>query len=168
MFWFSWKLAFLPNYHYQYFCTPTSRSKMFWYTNHLLKTLWTYCGYKSWIGGWGVCKLWKNNRLILLISIQNLYFGDGDAIYDVIIEEPVWKWRHIYKHEISRDPFAESVLFQIYSAIFIFRQIDRANCAVRGPSSFAVRGPTSFASCKSSMFWNENVNYRKKTWQRQI
>ena len=27
------------------------------------------------------------------------------------------------------------VLFQTYSTIFIFRQIDRANFAVRGPSS---------------------------------
>ena len=31
----------------------------------------------------------KNNILILLISAQKLYFGDADAIYDVIIEEPV-------------------------------------------------------------------------------
>ena len=43
------------------------------------------CGYKNWIGGWGVCELWKNNILILLISTQKLYFGDDDAIYDVII-----------------------------------------------------------------------------------
>ena len=47
------------------------------------------CGYKNWIGGWGVCELWKNNILILLISTQNLYFGDDDAIYDAIIQEPV-------------------------------------------------------------------------------
>ena len=64
-----------------------------------------------------------------------MYFGDDDAIYDVIIQEPVWKWRHNYLHEISRDPFAESVLFQTCSTIFIFRQINRANFAVRGPSS---------------------------------
>ena len=78
----------------------------------------------------------KNNVLILLISTQKLYFCDDDAIYDVIIQEPVWKWRHNYRHEISRDPFAESVLFQTYSTIFMFSQIDRANFAVRGPSSF--------------------------------
>ena len=49
----------------------------------------------------------KKNVLILLISSQKLYFGDDDAIYDVIIQEPVWKWRYNYKHQISRDPFAE-------------------------------------------------------------
>ena len=53
----------------------------------------------------------KNNRLILLISIQNLYVGDGDAIYDVIIQEPVWKWRFNYRHETSRDLFTELLLF---------------------------------------------------------
>ena len=36
-----------------------------------------------------------------------LYFGDDDAIYDVIIQEPICKWRHNYIHEISRNPFAE-------------------------------------------------------------
>ena len=65
------------------------------------------CGYKNWIKVWGVCELWKNNILILLISTQKLYFGDDDAIYDVIIQEPVWKWRHNYRHRISRDPFAK-------------------------------------------------------------
>ena len=35
----------------------------------------------------------KNNVLILLISSQKMYFGDDDAFYDVIIQEPVWKWR---------------------------------------------------------------------------
>ena len=49
----------------------------------------------------------KNNVLILQFSSQKLYLGDGDAIYDVIIQEPVWKWRHNYRHEMSRDPFAE-------------------------------------------------------------
>ena len=29
--------------------------------------------------------------LILLISSQKSYFGDDDAFYDVIIQEPVWK-----------------------------------------------------------------------------
>ena len=36
-----------------------------------------------------------------------MYFGDKDAIYDIIIQEPVWKWRH----NNSRDPFAELLLF---------------------------------------------------------
>ena len=49
----------------------------------------------------------KKNVLILLISSQKLYFGDDDAIYDLIIQEPVCKWCHNYKHEISRDPFAK-------------------------------------------------------------
>ena len=47
------------------------------------------CGYKNWIGGLGVCELCKNIILSLLILIQKLYFGDNDAIYDVIIQEPV-------------------------------------------------------------------------------
>ena len=41
------------------------------------------CGYKNWIKVWGVCELWKNNILILLISTQKLYFGDNDAIYNI-------------------------------------------------------------------------------------
>ena len=31
----------------------------------------------------------KNNILILLFSSQTLYFGDDNAIYDTIIQEPV-------------------------------------------------------------------------------
>ena len=77
----------------------------------------------------------KNNILILLFSSQTLYFGDDDAIYDVIIQEPVWKLCHQYRHEITGDAFAESVLSQTYLTIFIFIKIDRANFAVRGPSS---------------------------------
>ena len=61
-----------------------------------------------------------------------MYFGDDDALYDAIIQEPVWKWRHNYRHEISKDTFADTVLVQTSSTIFIFRQIDRANFAVRG------------------------------------
>ena len=54
----------------------------------------------------------KNNVLILLISIQKLYFCDDEAIYDVIIQEPVWKWRHNYRHEIS---ISKSFYFTIKS-----------------------------------------------------
>ena len=36
--------------------------------------------------------------------MQMLYFIDDDAIYDVTMEEPGGKWRHIYGHEIIRDP----------------------------------------------------------------
>ena len=60
----------------------------------------------------GVCVVWKNNILILLLSSQKLYFCDEDAICDVIIQEPVWKWRHNYRHKISRDPFAELLPFR--------------------------------------------------------
>ena len=66
------------------------------------------CGYKNWIKGWGVCELWKNNILILLTSKN---FGDDDTIYEVIIQEPVWKWRDNYGRGISRDPFAELLHF---------------------------------------------------------
>ena len=31
----------------------------------------------------------KNNVLILLNQSQKLYFGDDDAIYNVILQEPV-------------------------------------------------------------------------------
>ena len=32
-----------------------------------------------------------------------LYFCDADAIYDIIMEEPVRKWRHYYRHGINKD-----------------------------------------------------------------
>ena len=51
-------------------------------------------------------KIWKNNIITLLLSTQK-YFGDNDGVYDVIIQEPVWKWLHNYRHEISNDPFVE-------------------------------------------------------------
>ena len=87
----------------------------------------------------GCMLILKNNKLILLISIQKLFFGDDDAIYDVINEEPFWKWRHNYRHDFSRDPFAELSVFYTHSTIFIFRQIDRANIAVCGPTSLSVQ-----------------------------
>ena len=80
------------------------------------------------------CEVWKNKEMILIISTQKVYFSDDDALYDVIIHEPVWKWHHNYRHEISRDPFAELLLFYTYSTIFIFRQIDRANYVVCRPT----------------------------------
>ena len=58
-----------------------------------------------------ICELWKKNIILILqISTQKMYFGDNDAINDVIIHEPVWKRRHNYIHEIRRDPFAELLL----------------------------------------------------------
>ena len=63
------------------------------------------------------------------------YFCVNDAIYDVIMQEPPGKWRHNTGHEISRDSFDEFPVFYTYSNIFIFRKIDRANFAVRGPKS---------------------------------
>ena len=75
----------------------------------------------------------KKNKIIFFT-----YFNtkDDDVIYDVIIEEPVWKWCQNYRHEFSNDQFAELPVFKAYLTIFIFKQIDRANFAVRGPSSF--------------------------------
>ena len=44
------------------------------------------------IAGWGTCELCENNIVLrFLISTQKLYFGDIDAIYDVIFLEPVRK-----------------------------------------------------------------------------
>ena len=77
------------------------------YSENALKV----CGDKNWIGGWGECELCKNNILSSLISTQKLYFGDNYVIYDVIIQYPVWKWCHNYRHDISREPFAELLLF---------------------------------------------------------
>ena len=53
--------------------------------------------------------------LILRISTKKSYFCDNDAIYDVIIQEPVSKWRHNHRHKISRDSFAELPLFKTFS-----------------------------------------------------
>ena len=77
--------------------------------------------------------------LILLISAWKSYFCDNDAIYDVIMQEPVRKWRHNHRLKISRDSFSELPLFKTFAIIFIFRQIDRANFAVRGSSSLRRR-----------------------------
>ena len=44
----------------------------------------------------------KNNSIIiLLISAQKSYFGDDDAICDVVIQKSVWKRHHKSRHEIS-------------------------------------------------------------------
>ena len=82
---------------------------------------------------------WENNMLILVILTQKSQFCDNDAIYDVIMQEPVRKWRHNHRHNISRDSFAEKSPFKTFSINFIFRQIDRAIFAVRGPSSLGPR-----------------------------
>ena len=37
IFWFRLKMAFLNTYNRQYFCSPTSQSKHFWYTKNHLK-----------------------------------------------------------------------------------------------------------------------------------
>ena len=65
---------------------------------------------------------------------QKSYFCDNDAIYDVIMHEPVRKWRHNHRYEF-RDSFDELLLFETYSIIFIFKQIDMANFAVHAPGS---------------------------------
>ena len=129
-------MAFLHTYHCQNFLYPLPSIQKVLICKESSENAMKDCGHKNWIEGWGVFKIWKNNILILLILIQKLYFVDDDAMYDVIIQEPVWKWRHYNRHEISRDSFAEVSLSITYSTIFIFRQIDRANFAVRSPSSF--------------------------------
>ena len=55
-------------------------------------------GYKNWIGGWGVCELCKNNVLSLLISTQKLYFGDNDAISDVITTDMISAGIHLLNY----------------------------------------------------------------------
>ena len=60
------------------------------------------CSSKNWIGGWGVGEIWEISMQILLFSTQKSYFCDNDVIYDVIMQEPVRKWRHNYKHEIRQ------------------------------------------------------------------
>ena len=87
-------------------------------------------------------KIWGQGKFLCLphpvLSTQKSYFCDNDAIYDVIMQEPVYKWRHNHRHKISKDSFAELPLFKTFSIIFIFRQIGRANFAVRGPSSLSI------------------------------
>ena len=61
--------------------------------------------------------MWKSNMLFLLISTKKLYFGDNYAIYDVILQEPIWKRHYIYKNEYSRDPFTELLVFSTYSIV---------------------------------------------------
>ena len=47
-----------------------------------------------------------------------MFFVDDDAIYDVIMDEPVGKWGnnngHDNGHEISRDPLDELSVFSTY------------------------------------------------------
>ena len=93
-------MAFLYTYYFQYFHTPTPPSIKF-RKNFFFKRS-KRLGYENWIGGWGVCDLWKNNVLILLISSQELFSVDDDAIHDVIIQEHVWKWCHNYMSSINR------------------------------------------------------------------
>ena len=59
-----------------------------------------------------------NKRLVFWWGWRYLWYQN--ARYDSI-----WKWRHNYKHEITRDKFSNSSVHNTYSAIFSFRQIDR-------------------------------------------
>ena len=108
----------------------TPRSQNCRYTKNLLKRskrVWLL-KLDRWLG-----RMWIMEKILLIsiISSQKLYFGDVDAIYDFIIQEPFWKWRHYYRHEISRDHYSSRHIQQF----FIFKQIDRSNFVVRGPSS---------------------------------
>ena len=61
---------------------PNPRSKKFWYTKSFENTL-NVCGYKNWIGRWGVCELWKNNIQILPILTKKIVFR--------------WWWRYLWR-----------------------------------------------------------------------
>ena len=63
--------------------------------------------------------------LISIISSQKLYFGDDDAIYDVIIQEP-------FENDVITTDMKSA-------GIITLPQIDRANFAVRGPSSLGAK-----------------------------
>ena len=98
----------LHTFHCQYFCGPTPWSKTFLYVKNYFKSFWTSVVTKS-IGSkfWAYVKYEKNNILLSLILSQNLHFGNDDAIYDVIMREPLWKWGQNCIHEIGRDPLTD-------------------------------------------------------------
>ena len=107
-------MAFLHTYHCQYFNTPTLRSKNFWYTKTLPKTLLSCVVTK--IGSEvGAYVIYEKNVLILLISSQKLYFGDDDAIYDTRFQEPVWKWRHYYRKRNALHFWGRNALYALAS-----------------------------------------------------
>ena len=66
--------------------------------------------------------------------MQNLHFGNDDAIYDVLIREQVWKWHRNNRHEISREQLTDIGLLDmhnIFSLFFTLRHIHMANFVVR-------------------------------------
>ena len=84
--WLCWKLPFFAHLPLSIFLYPhPSIQKLLLYKESSYNAL-NICGYKNWIGGLGICKFCENNILIFLISKQKLFFGDDDAIYDVIIK----------------------------------------------------------------------------------
>ena len=86
-------MALIHTYHRQSLCCPTPQSKNFWFKKNYLKPALNVCSNKNWIGGSGVCDIWENSMIILLILIQKSYFFDNDAFFDVMIQEPDRKWR---------------------------------------------------------------------------
>ena len=73
----------------------------------------------------------KNNILILLILTIKLYFGDDDAINEVKIQEPAWKWFNKFRNEIIRDPLLLKYYSFKHTQPFSFlEKIERANFAV--------------------------------------
>ena len=59
-----------------------------------------------------------------------MYFGDDDAIYVVIIQQPVWKWHHNYKTWIQQGSIRWITTLLDISNHFHFRQINRAYFSV--------------------------------------
>ena len=123
IFWFIKKLEFLNTYQRQYFYSPTPLSKTF-DIRRIISIILNTCGNKQWIGGWGVWEICKT----LLISTQKLYFGDGDAIYDVLMQVSVFK-----NDFITTD--MKMIHLLNYKAFRHTWQIDRTSFAVRGPRS---------------------------------
>ena len=102
----------LHTFYCQYFCGPTPWSKTFLYVKNYSKSFWTSVVTKS-IGSkfWAYVKYEKNNILLSLILSQNLHFGNDDAIYDVIMREPLWKWGQNSIHEMKRDLLTDLSVF---------------------------------------------------------
>ena len=91
----SLKLTFFHTYHCQYFNTPPLDQKISDIQKIFLKR--SKCVWLPKLDR-RLGRMWiiKRNVVILLISSQKLYFGYDDAIFDVIIQQPDWKWRHNY------------------------------------------------------------------------
>ena len=86
---------------------------------------------KNWLGGWGVWEIFRKQHVNFANFKQKSYFCDNDAIFDVAMQ-----------NRLENDVITPNInsagihLLYYHSIIFIFRQIDKDNFAVRGPSSW--------------------------------